>query len=288
MPVERSVRTSGGRIAITDTGGDGPVILFIHGNSSCRAAFRHQFAAAGSRPLRLLAFDLPGHGDSDDAVDPCNTYTVPAYAELTLELIGLLGIVRAAIVGWSLGGHIGLEIMARWPGLAGLLIVGTPPVAPRADALAEAFRAVPQMEFAGKEHLSAAEAMHYGAAIHGGARCLDPRLVAAVLRTDGRARRCMMQAALAGLGFDGRKVAETASVPLAVVSGADEPFVDNEYLKSLNYGSLWRGRIHVLEGAGHAPFLETPAAFDRLLFDFVEDVFRDRIPRPGRGVHRNG
>jgi pimeloyl-ACP methyl ester carboxylesterase len=66
--------TRHGRVAVSDSdsdsdsgsGGAGPAILLIHGNSACKEAFARQFSALRA-DHRLIAFDLPGHGVSDNA-----------------------------------------------------------------------------------------------------------------------------------------------------------------------------------------------------------------------------
>ena len=271
-PVERILATSHGTVAVVENGHSAPAILMIHGNSSCWQAFTRQFDAELANSYRMIAFDLPGHGASADAADPERSYSIPAYADLALEILAALEIEQAAVLGWSLGGHVGLEIMARWPGLRGLMIVGTPPVAPDSAAIAQAFIASPLMEFAGREDLSPAEANAYGRAACGPTVDSIPALLEAARRTDGRARRGMMNQALAGTGADGRRVAETSSTPLAVVAGADDPFVERDVLLSVDYASLWRGRVHVMTGCGHAPFLDRPAEFNELLETFLADI----------------
>lgn len=272
MP-DSMLQTSHGRIALTDTAGSGPAVLMLHGNSSCRHAFKNQFAAPFAAGYRMLAFDLPGHGESDDADDPPRTYTIPAYADLTMEIVTRLGIDRAAILGWSLGGHIGLELMARWPGLAGLMIVGTPPVAPRPNAIAAAFRPSDLMDLAGKERFTPADAEAYANAMYGAAGARDRRLRDAVRRADGRARRYMMEAALSGKGVDGRRIAETSIKPLAIVSGGDEPFVDNAGLAKIRYAALWRNTVCILPKTGHAPFLQDSDRFNGFFRSFLADLF---------------
>jgi len=249
-----------------------PAVLLIHGNSMCWRAFAGQFESSLSERYRMIAFDLPGHGASEDARDPARSCNIPAYADLALEVLDILGVHEAALLGWSLGGHVGLEIMAHWPGLRGLMIVGTPPVAPCAEALAEAFLPGPFMAFAGQEDATPEEAEAYARACCGATAERMPALLKAARRTDGRARRSMMAAALAGKGADGRLVAETDAVPLAVVSGAEDPFVSKRFLLSVDYACLWRDEVHIMKGCGHAPFLDKPSAFNELLDSFLADI----------------
>lgn len=77
---EEMVETKHGLIAVADTGPSdghvGPPILLLHGNSACKEAFHNQFAHFRDRH-RVIAFDLPGHGASDNG-DPEETYNVIA------------------------------------------------------------------------------------------------------------------------------------------------------------------------------------------------------------------
>jgi pimeloyl-ACP methyl ester carboxylesterase len=82
-------------------------------------------------PVRLIRPDYRGRGRSAWA-DPA-TYTVPAEARDALALLDHLGIARAAILGTSRGGLIGmfLAAMAK-PRLLGLALVDVGPVLERA------------------------------------------------------------------------------------------------------------------------------------------------------------
>ena len=255
-----------------DNGVAAPAVLLIHGNSMCWQAFTGQFESPLAQRYRMIAFDLPGHGASANARDPERSYSIPAYAELALEILDSLGIREGAILGWSLGGHIGLEIMSHWSGLRGLIIVGTPPVAPTPAALADAFAPTPLMAFAGQEEASPHEAEAYARACCGDAVDRIPALLEAARRTDGRARSCMMNSVLSGNGADGRRVAETATVPLAVVAGAEDPFLSKRYLLSLRCATLWRNKVHFIEDCGHAPFLDRPLWFNALFEAFLSDI----------------
>ena len=101
----------------------------------------------------------------------------------------------------------------------------------------------------------------------------DPMLLDAVKRTDGLARETMFAAALAGWNADQLRIVETSDRPIAVVSGADEPFVDNTHLQGLGWANLWDNRVHILGGLGHAPFWQAPERFDPLLERFLADLF---------------
>src|SRR3984893_13416810 len=102
-------------------------VLLIHGNSSCRGVFRNQLQGRLAENHRLIAFDLPGHGQSSNAPDPTRSYTRPGFADAAVELLEKLGVTEAIVIGWSLGGHIGIEMVPRFPGMRGVSIIVRPP-----------------------------------------------------------------------------------------------------------------------------------------------------------------
>ena len=63
----------------------------------------------------VLAPDLPGHGESENSPTPEATYSLPGYAAVVGGLIDRLQWPLVDVVGWSLGGHIGLELFATDP-----------------------------------------------------------------------------------------------------------------------------------------------------------------------------
>jgi pimeloyl-ACP methyl ester carboxylesterase len=73
---EYKVETSHGSLAVEESGQGEIPILMVHGNSFCREVFRHQLHSSLTVNHRLIAFDLPGHGESSNAPDPERTYTV--------------------------------------------------------------------------------------------------------------------------------------------------------------------------------------------------------------------
>ncbi|HEY5818693.1 MAG TPA: alpha/beta hydrolase [Mesorhizobium sp.] len=65
---------------------------------------------------------------------------------------------------------------------------------------------------------------------------------------------------------------ETTSVPLAIVNGEDDPFIQADYFGTLAYASLWPQGVVEVSGASHAPFLQAPGAFNALLKHFADSV----------------
>lgn len=265
-----SAETAHGTLSYVESGAEGPTVLFIHGNSSCKEIFGRQLESGIGRDYRCIAFDLPGHGESTNAPEPEKTYSIHGFADASMALLDALGIDRAVVVGWSLGGHAALEMMARWPGTAAAWITGTPP-AGGAD-MGEAFLPGEHMNLTFKDAFTPEEAAIYAAETIGAEVAPEPWMVASCGRADGRFRPLMLQSVAAGLDLDGRKIAETSPLPLAVVSGELEPFVNNAFLESVSYRNLWDGKVHILKGQGHMPFWQAPDEINALLSRFLADV----------------
>lgn len=269
---EKSVETSHGRIAYAESGGQGPAVLMVHGNSSAKEIFARQFDSELGATYRLIAMDLPGHGESEDARDPSRTYSIHGFADAAMEFLDNLGVGKAVIIGWSLGGHIALEMAARWPGTQGAWITGTPPTGASAEDMMAAFLPSDEMGFTFKPEFTPDEARqqaHNGIGTH---VPLEDWMVGAAIRADGRFRPMMLESAMAGLDMDQKEIVATSPLPLAVVTGEKEPFVNNEYLVGLTYRNLWDGKVHVLAGLGHTPFWEAPETVNPMIGRFLDEV----------------
>jgi pimeloyl-ACP methyl ester carboxylesterase len=265
---EYTIETSHGSLAVEESGeGEIPLVM-IHGNSFCRGVFRRQLQSSLTANHRLIAFDLPGCGQSSDAPDPERTYTLSGLADTAVELIGKLGIANAIVYGWSLGGHIAVEMIPRYPGLRGLMITGAPPV--DREHMAQAFKPSPQMVLAGKQEVSPSEVEAFVQEIFG--KSAEPFMRDAVVRADGRFRTMLFASRGASSGPDPRQIVESSSAPLAVVNGGADPIVNLDYFDSIKYANLWDKHCYRLPWLGHAPFREDPGEFNPLLDRFLADV----------------
>ncbi|MEE8395019.1 MAG: alpha/beta hydrolase [bacterium] len=269
--MEKTIPTTHAEVAVSDSASDGPPVLFLHGNSVSKEVFRNQTTNDLARRWRIVAMDLPGHGASGNAKEPERSYTVPGYADAAREVLDQLEIERAAVVGISLGGHVGIEMMARSLGVSGLFITGSPAVSPGMEGFAQAFQPMELAPLLGQAELTDEEAAKFVGATLGESH--SEEFLPAVLRTDHAARPALFGALMQGEGANQREAVETSEIPLAVVNGALDQFVNHEYVGSLQYANLWRGCVHSLAGLGHAPFLESPATYNALLAEFLEDVW---------------
>lgn len=269
---EHKLNTSHGTVHVVETGTGSPAVLLIHGNSFSSVLFKHILADKDlASSHRLIAFDLPGHGQSTDAADPERTYNISACAEVARELLQQLKVTSVIIVGNSFGGHIGIELVAdgiEGIEIQGLMLSGTSPSS-GLQQIVESFNIDPDNNIASKEVLTDEEIDMAIKLFCGTGK--TPELEQVTKRADGRARRLMNQALLEGKGVDQRKAVAETKIPVAIVNGADDVFLKLDVFDRLEYGNLWKGNCIRLEGLYHAPFWQKPEAFLPVLKDFVTD-----------------
>lgn len=249
-------------------------LVFIHGNSGGKAAFDAQFSGLKNSGYNLLAIDLPGHGESSNSEHPEKDYNFPAFALLVKRVCEALDVKNPIVIGWSLGGHVAIEMAGRGFDMAGLVISGTPPLGPGMDDFETAFLPSEAMAVTLNPTPTDAETRVY---VHGLYGSLDPvpeTFFALAARMDG-AVRSHMGAHWAGgdYGCHQKTVVAGWAKPICVIHGQADEFVSETFLRDIDWRNLWRDEIHFLPSIGHAPFIEDPETFNRLIGEFAADVF---------------
>jgi pimeloyl-ACP methyl ester carboxylesterase len=91
--------------------GEGPALLLVHGIGDSSATWVDLMPGLARR-YTVIAPDLLGHGGSDK---PRADYSVAAYANGMRDLLGVLGIDRATLVGHSFGGGVAMQFAYQFP-----------------------------------------------------------------------------------------------------------------------------------------------------------------------------
>jgi pimeloyl-ACP methyl ester carboxylesterase len=124
--------------------GSGPPLVLIHGIGDSSATWIPVIGALAPRHL-VIAPDLLGHGHS---ANPRAGYSVAAYANGVRDLLGVLGVERATLVGHSLGGGVAMQFAYQFPERTErLVLVGSGGAGPEATPVLRAM-ALPGAELA--------------------------------------------------------------------------------------------------------------------------------------------
>ena len=268
-----------------------PLVLLIHGVGGIWWTMRAPMLALAEAGFHAVSLDLRGHGDSDK---PPRGYDAWTLASDVTNLIRALGHSSAVLVGQGEGGFIAWTAAYRRPrAVAGLVTIGSPhPLATRRAALldrAQRRALVPRLLADQAPRLPerrvtsrGAEAVEEMLASRSGPawRATDDfRETADLLRTAMlipkvahltlESRRWMVRSQLRPDGRDFRRtVSGVLEQPVLAISGSEDSFI----LPATVRGSAaWARdfRTELVEGAGHYPAMEAPAATSRLIVDFA-------------------
>ena len=100
-----------------------PVVVLVHGLGLTRATWA-AFVPALAQDYRVLCYDLCGHGES---ALPHDTPSLTVLSGQLINLLDELGISRATIIGFSLGGMINRRLAIDHPArVAALVILNSP------------------------------------------------------------------------------------------------------------------------------------------------------------------
>ena len=122
-----AVRSADGTVLAAEAKGDpaAPEVLFIHGLRQSRLSWDKQFAEPALAGLRMIRFDLRGHGDSDKPAALEAYSDADRWAEDVAAVIAAAKLRRPVLVGWSLGGYVAGAYLRKYggSGIAGVNLV---------------------------------------------------------------------------------------------------------------------------------------------------------------------
>src|SRR3954464_12596117 len=274
-----------GHRVIYRVAGSGPPVVLIHGmvNSS-----RHWESVA----LRLadrytvIAPDLIGHGDSA-AVR--GDYSIGAHATSIRDMLAVIGIDRATIVGHSLGGGVAMQFFYQFPQRTERLVLVSSgglgqDVSPllRTAALPGASAALwmvahPRL-VAGLEH--AGQRLRR----RGAGKGVYLQAVARALRplSQAGAREAFLQTLRSVIDVKGQRVSARdrlyllRNMPTLIVWGERDNTIPLEHGRWAHH-AVPGSRFESLPRAAHFPHLEDPDGLAAVLRDFVETTEPARI-----------
>lgn len=106
----RAGRIDGDEI-VYRAGGEGSLLLLVHGMAGSSLTWRHVMPAL-ARQFAVLAPDLLGQGASDR---PRAEYSLGSHANALRDLMDSRGHDRTSVVGQSLGGGVAMQFAYQFP-----------------------------------------------------------------------------------------------------------------------------------------------------------------------------
>jgi len=224
-----------------------PALLMMHSLGSSLRVWDAQARALASG-LRVVRFDLPGHGLSEAGAGPV---TLDDFAGDALAVLDALGVARAHVAGVSIGGMIAQAVAARAPDRVASLI------------LCDTALAIPPPEM---WRTRAATVRAEGIAAIADAtlaRWVSPAYLASpagrglramLLRTD---REGYAAAAEVLAAADLSRTTPQLRVPALVIVGEHDPSTPVAAAEALR-DAIPGARLAVIAGALHIPQLEAP------------------------------
>ncbi len=215
------------------------------------------------RALRVLAVDLPGHGESD----PGSQATVNAYAHAAHGLLEALGTGPVFVAGHSLGGAVALALAAAHPeAVRGLVLLSTGAKLPDAEGSLGGvlfwFLPGPLRKLV---FFSTAKKILFAPGAPGG----GIRLAMEEIRTCRP--ETLLQDVAAARAMELEEAALALRVPTLILCGSRDTLTPPALSERL-HALIPASRLQILEGAGHMLPLEAPAHVNQAIVDFVASV----------------
>jgi pimeloyl-ACP methyl ester carboxylesterase len=267
-------------------GGDGPVLLLIHGMAGTCENWRSVIEPL-TRHHTVIAPDLPGHGLS--AGGP-GDYSLGNLAAGLRDLLLVLGHERATLVGHSLGGGVAMQFSYQFPEMVErLVLVSSGGLGLEVSSVLRA-AALP-----GADLFIAATATtgrKIGGAIGRGLSKVGMKPaadVAEVARGYGSLaepdrRRAFLATLRSVVGTEGQRVSAAdrfylaEEVPVLIVWGARDPIIPARHGEDA-HRALPGSELSIFEGSGHMPQVEEPGRFVAVLERFLAENEPARFDR---------
>jgi pimeloyl-ACP methyl ester carboxylesterase len=260
-------------------GGQGPVLLMIHGIAVSSEHWRGVLEPLAHH-YTVIAPDLPGHGMSGGGP---GDYSLGNLAAGLRDLLLSLGHERATLVGHSLGGGIAMQFAYQFPEITErLVLVSSGGLGPEVNPVLRA-AALPGADL----FIAATAGMgeKVGNAIGRGMAAVGMRPgpdLAEVARgytalAEPQRRRAFLATLRSVVGTRGQRVSASdrlylaEEVPVLIVWGARDPIIPVRHGEEA-HRMLPGSQLEIFKEAGHLPQLEQPGRFVAVLERFLAET----------------
>jgi pimeloyl-ACP methyl ester carboxylesterase len=272
----REVSLHGHRI-VYRTAGDGPPLLLLHGITSSAATWKDVIPRLAETHT-VIAPDLLGHGQS---AKPVGDYSLGAYASGVRDLLGLLGVESATVVGHSLGGGVAMQFAYLFPERCNRLVLVSSGGLGREVSFLLRAASLPGAELV-LPLICAQPIRDAGNAVGRLMESVRLRPTTDIremwrgfvsLGTD-ESRRAFVHTLRTIVDMGGQRVSATdrlylaQHLPTLIVWGAKDPVIPVRHGVAAAE-SIPGARVERFEKAGHFPHRDEPERFTQVLLDFL-------------------
>jgi non-heme chloroperoxidase len=249
----------------------GRPIVFIHGLSQCWLAWSRQMRSGLADDYRLVAMDMRGHGLSDK---PREGYSESRlWADDVNATIQALSLDHPILCGWSYGPLVILDYLRHYgeDGISGVHLV---------DGITK-LGSEPAMSVLTPEFLNLVPGF-FATDMEEGVRSLQSLLRMCFVQEPAAADLYLMlgynlsvppyvRQALFSRSFDNDDLLPEIRKPVLITHGAEDAIVKPAIVEQ-HKARMAHAQIHVMANAGHAPFWDDAASFNRRLRAFSESL----------------
>lgn len=270
--------------------GEGPAILLIHGMAGSSNSWKDVLPRLAEHH-RVIAPDLLGHGES---AKPMGDYSLGAHASGLRDLLTVVGIERATVVGQSLGGGVAMQLSYQHPELTERLVLVSSGGLGREVGWILRLLSLPGSElvlpFAVPRFVRDQGNTVSRALGRQGIRAPHLaemwRAYSSLAEPDNR--QAFVRTLRAVVDIGGQTVSArdrlylARAVPTLIVWGSDDPIIPVRHGTEA-HEAMPGSRLEIFDGCGHFPHAEEPDRFADVLLDFV-DTTEPAVIRSARDV----
>ncbi len=244
-------------------------VLFLHAFPLNSKMFCDQFKALEKEGIPYIAVDYPGFGNERNFL---SDYTIETLTDLILGKIKDLGIKKVIPVGDSMGGYIMFDMWRRYNEIVdGFVFVSTRAEADTEEAKKGRYATIDRIKKEGKDFLIdfMLEAQTSPSTKKDSQKMEKLRCIMNEATEEGIIKALK---ALADRS-DNTGILPSINVPALVVAGTDdEKVTPPDIVKNIADG-IKGSEFVVLPDSAHLPPFENPDGFNRVLIEFIKNVW---------------
>lgn len=218
--------------------------------------------------LRVIAYDLRGHGQSDVGD---GQYTIELFVDDLVALLDYLKITRTILCGFSMGGYIALRAIERNPDRFSALVLCDTMSA--ADSNEAKIRRANSIKLVKKEGVGRFAEGFLKAVFAPQTFDAKPDIVDEIRRTilsNSSLGICGALLAMAGR-TDTTEALAKISVPTLILVGEHDAVTPPSAAKIMR-DRILNSKLHLIENAAHMSNLENPSMFNEHLTKFLNGI----------------